>query len=333
MTRINLSRTPRPTPATLNSVAWGTIHSVKNLFDSSSPYVFAAALIACSLAVGCSNEQNKTGQTITPPLTTAPPSPAPQIATTTTAEPPTPQTPQPMKKKIVHKAPPTLTYADKATGLSFQYPHRYALKTGEAASDLVSSSSIPMDFTQPGGSTIAAVKLPAAAYPNSNLDTAYFSVSVNKTLAPGQCGEFSVPPATPTTPAAPTVQATAQLTGPDLSKLPVSKLLIGDMELTSTQTSSVEPGASPREEVSRYFHIFQNGACYEFTLNVTTTKPAENPAQPQDGVKAVKKEVNKDEVFRRLESVLATIKFTPVAKEVDPEVNASVPTESATPAQ
>ena len=335
MTRINLFRTPRTTPATLNSVAWGTIHSAKNLFDTSSPYVFAAALIACSLTVGCSSDQNKNAQTSPQPVTTTPAvitPPTAQVATNITPDQPKLEVPKPVHKKIVHKAPPTLTYADKSTGVSFQYPRRYALKTGEAAADLVSSGPIPMDFTQPGGTTLAAVALPDSMYPNSNLASAYFNVSVNKTLTADQCTEFSVPPSTPATPSDPTVQATAQLPSPELSKLPVSKLLIGDMELISTQTTAAgqttdgETAVGPREESSRYYHVFQNGACYEFALKVATTQTT-----PDAAIKPV--EVNKDEVFHRLEKVLATIKFNPVAKEVDQEVNAKLPTESATPAQ
>jgi hypothetical protein len=327
MTRINLFRSlrfsnqSRPTPVTLNSVAWGTIHSTKNLFDTSSPYIFAAALIACSLAVGCSSEQTKTAQTNAPPVTATPvpATPAPQIATNIVPA-VSPATSTPTHKKRVHKAPPTLTYADKTTGVSFQYPHRYSLKTGEAASNLVASGPIPMDFTQPGGTTIAAVSLPNSAYTESNLSSAYFNVSVNKTLTTDQCTEFSVPPSSTASPSDPTVQATAQLATP-----PISKLMIGDMELTSTQTyAGGQTNDGPREESSKYFHVFQNGACYEFAVKVATTEPVPGSST---------KPVDKDEVFRRMEKILATVKFNPVTKEVDPEVNASVPTESATPAQ
>jgi hypothetical protein len=129
------------------------------------------------------------------------------------------------------------------------------------------------------------------------------------------------------TPSDPTVQATAQLPSPELSKLAVSKLLIGDMELISTQTTvGGETSKSPREESSKYYHVFQNGACYEFALKVATTQTT-----PDSATKTV--EVNKDEVFRRLEKVLATIRFNPIPREVEPEVNATVPAESATPAQ
>ena len=75
MNRINLFRS---TPSTLNSVSWGR----KN-FDNASPLIFAALLIVCSVAVGCSSDQPKPVSSEipvaqpTPPVTTSStPSPA-----------------------------------------------------------------------------------------------------------------------------------------------------------------------------------------------------------------------------------------------------------------
>ena len=59
---------------------------------------------------------------------------------------------------------------------------------------------VPMNFVQPGGVALAAVAVPESAYPNSDLASAFFNVSVNKALSAEQCGEFSVPQANPATP-------------------------------------------------------------------------------------------------------------------------------------
>jgi len=308
MTRINLFRTAtvRTTPATTDSVAWGKINFDKN----TSTLVFAALLIVCSVAVGCSSEKPKTESSTNQSVIT----PATPPVVTTPAMPATPAlqaTAKPVRKKVVRKVPATLTYVDKSSGVSFQYPRRYALETGDAANELVSSGPIPMDFVQPGGIALAAVALPESAYPNSDLASAFFGVSVNKALAAEKCGEFSVPQANPTAPADPAVQATAQL----------SKLMIGDMELQSTENTASQ---GTREVTSKYYHVFENGACYEFALNVVTTDIAN-----QGGAK----HVDREEVFQRLEKILATTKINPVAA---PEVTASAPpTPSATetPAQ
>ena len=166
---------------------------------------------------------------------------------------------KPVQKKIVRKVPATVTYADKTSGVSFQYPRKYALKTGDAANELVSSDPVPMDFVQPGGVALAAVAVPESAYPNSDLASAYFNVSVNKALTAEQCGEFAVPQASPATPADP--RGTCRPTQ-------TSKLMVGDMELQSAESLTSQ---GTREEASKYYHVFENGACYEFALKVATT--------------------------------------------------------------
>jgi hypothetical protein len=317
MTRINLFRTAfrtmtfrgttfrgttfRGTPATRDSVAWGKTNFDKN----TSTLVFAAALMVCSVAVGCSSEKPKTESSNSPSAMTQP-ALAP-VSTPVSATPAAQAAAKPVHKKVVRRVPPTVTYADKTSGVSFQYPRKYALETGDAANELVSSDPIPMDFVQPGGVALAAVTLPESTYPNSDLASAYFNVSVNKAVTAEQCGEFAVPKPSAATPAEPAAQATAQL----------SKLMIGDMELQSTKTLASQ---GTREEASKYFHVFENGACYEFALRVATT-----------GVETEGKHVDRAQVFQRLEKILATVKITPAA-----EVTASAPTASSgseTPAQ
>jgi hypothetical protein len=331
MNRINLfrSKPSHTAPTTLNSVAWGktnndknnnhkTNHTNTNFDNTASILVFAAILIACSLAVGCSSEKSQPVSTtnqssMTPPVATPPtPSPAAPVLQAAT---------KPPHKKVVRKAPATVTYTDKTFGVSFEYPRKYGLETGDAATELVSSSSIPMDFVQPGGIALAAVSLPESTYANTDMAAAFFNVSVNKALTADQCSEFSVPQPNPAAPADPTVQATAQVTTP-----PISKLMIGDMELQSAETSSAQDS---REEVSKYYHVFENGTCYEFSLKVATIKP-----DPTSEVATATKHIDRDEVFQRLEKILATVKMTPVTPEVNAEVKTSVqPTLAGTPAQ
>jgi hypothetical protein len=330
MNRINLFRQQsRTTPATPHSVAWGTINAARNIFDTTSPYVFAAVLAVCAFTAGCSSDQTKNEpknpQTVSS-TTPVPLTQTPSIATNL----PAPTAPvqaatKPVHRKIVHKAPPTSTYADKTTGVSFDYPRHYALKTGESADELVSADPIPMDFTQPGGVALAAVQLPESIYPNSDLAGAYFDVSLNKTLTAEQCREFSIPQPNPTPSTTDlSVQAAAQLATP-----PISKLLVGDMELKSTETKTRDETNGPRRQSSKYYHVFQNGACYEFALKVATIDPP-----PTQGKEATTKPIDREEVFRRLEKILATVKFTPVTPEMNPEVKAAAqPNPAETPAQ
>jgi hypothetical protein len=302
MNRINLFRNlsvktkeVRSTPATLDSVTWG-----KTNFDkTTSTLVFAALLIVCSVAVGCSSDKPQPASSTNQAAMTAPTVTTPAIAPAT---PELQAAAKPVHKKVVRRAPVTLAYTDKTSGVSFRYPRKYSLKTGDAADQLVSSDPVPMDFAQPGGVAIAAVTLPTSVYPNGDLAAAFFNVSVNKTLTTEQCGEFSE--AKPVVPADSTAPATAQ----------PSKLMIGDLELQSSETLASQ---GSREEAAKYYHVFENGACYEFALKVATT------GVETDGGK----HVDSKEVFQRLEKILATVKINPAE-----EVTASAPITSSTPA-
>ena len=352
MTRITASSSTKET----NSLAWGREAISKN----ASVLVFAAVLIICSITVGCSSDKPKPVSTnnqipVTPQTQTAvAPMPAPVMQPVS----------RPAPKKSAPKKPVTVNYTDKTYGVTFEYPRRYAIETGDAAAELLLSHPIPMNFVQPGGVALAAVELPETNFVNTDFSSAFFNVSVNKTVTAEQCSEFSVPQpksvekpvekteaksepdhSTPvsttdvakqeTTPApksdspsassqpAPT---TDQASTAKPSTMPASndsssnsKLMLGDLQLRSTEAVS---GEGTRQSDSKYFHVYQNGACYEFALNVTTDAS-------EDGIV---KHVDRDKVFNRLEQILSTVKINPVSA---PEVTAEAPTPVVpeTPAQ
>ena len=350
MTRTNTIRNTR------SSLSWG-----KNIAGDINVFVFAAILIICSVAVGCSSDKPKPVTSTTPSPVAQAPAPAPMPAPVVQAE----TKPAP-KRSVQHRKPSTVNYADKNYGVTFEYPRRYAIETGDAASQLVSSNPLPMNFVQPGGVALAAVELPETYYVNTDFSSAFFNVSVNKSLSADQCNEFAVPqpkstakvedkPADNSSNSVPanTEVAKQDTSAPDSSKTChpegsevcgpkdpapavasngsqgnsdtdaksndlASKLLIGDMELRATEAVS---GVGTRQSDSKFFHIYQNGACYEFALNVTTDASEEG----------LVKHVDRDRVFNRLEAILSTVKISPI----QPDVTAEAPTPAApqTPAQ
>jgi hypothetical protein len=404
MTRIN---TLRNFAGTRDSVAWGkriekivrnriniqnmAQNVISGAWGNINALVFAAVLIVCSVTVGCSSEQPKTVSSnnqipITQLQSPVVPAPAPTVQAEN----------KPAPKRVVHKKPATVNYTDKTYGVTFEYPRRYALETGDAAAELVLSNPVPMNFVQPGGIALAAVELPETGFANTDFSSAFFNVSVHKTLSADQCSEFAVPQpksattsvqssennasaamtpvaandgssaqsgstqtesaktpapeAQPTSTASSATPSSASATGTQEANAtmakseatnqetngPVassasapaqaatepqgSKLLLGDMELRGIEAVS---GEGTRQSDSKYFHVFQNGSCYEFALNVTTVAS-------QDGLI---KHVDRDKVFDRLQKILATVKINPVAA---PEVTAETPATPAaavTPAQ
>jgi len=325
MTRINALRSMKET----NFLTWG---------KNASTLVFAAVLIICSVTVGCSSDKPKPVSSniqipVTPTQNPIASMPAPVMQADS----------KPAPKKVVRKKPATVNYSDKTYGVTFEYPRRYAIETGSAATELLSSNPIAMNFVQPGGVALAAVELPETSFANTDFSSAFFNVSVNKTLSADQCREFAVPqPKLATTPATSTEPATASASAvqtesassapasksdsqpaptPSNDLASASKLMLGDLELRATEAVS---GEGTRQSDSKYFHAFQNGACYEFALNVTTVASDQG----------VTKHVDRDKVFNRLEQILATVKINPVvtAPEVTAEAPATTPV-TATPAQ
>jgi hypothetical protein len=328
MTRINLSNTRE------NSfLTWG---------KNASALVFAAVLIICSIAVGCSSDKPKP-ITINNPVPAAEPQTQPMPAMPVAQAESKPE----HKKAVVRKRPATVNYADKTYGVTFEYPRRYAIETGDAATQFILSNSIPMNFVQPGGVALAAVELPETNYANTDFSSAFFNVSVHKSLTADECGQFAVPaqkstaksdpapitevkPETATTGSAKVDEvkkdapqestakldsSTASSTEPTAKTLDANQLLIGDLQLRATEAVS---GEGTRQSDSKYFHLYQNGACYEFALNVTTDASEEG----------LVKHVDRDRVFNRLEQILHTVKINSVQPEVQAE---STPT--PTPAQ
>jgi len=251
---------------------------------------------------------------------------------------------KPAPKKVVHRKPATVNYTDKTYGVTFEYPRRYAIETGTAASDLLMSSPVPMNFVQPGGVALAAVELPETSFTNTDFSSAFFNMSVHNNLTADQCTEFAVPqpkivaatetksvaksepeqmktaPSTETPSAQPaSTPAAAAPTVPSQPEPQGSKLMLGDLELRATEAVS---GEGTRQSDAKYFHVFQNGSCYEFALNVTTVAS-------QDGLI---KHVDRDKVFDRLEKILATVKINPATPEVTAETPAT-PAAPVNPAQ
>ncbi len=276
---------------THNSTAWE---------KDASALLFAALLVVCSITVGCSKDRPQPVSSYQIPTTQ---SSNPAVSTDLL---PASSVPEPAKKapkKVARKRPSTVTYSDKTYGVSFQYPRKYALDTGDAANELIASGLVPMNFTQPGGTALAAVSVPAASFPGTDFESGLFNVSVNKSISAEDCGQFAVPQPDPKAPADSGTQAHAAS----------SKLMVGELELESTEAVAAE---GSKQNDAKYFHVFQNGTCYEFALKVGTMA----------GTETATKHVDHDKVFSRLEKILATMKITPAAA---PEVVASAPHEAS----
>lgn len=299
-----------------SSVVWGSRNATKM-----GAVGFAALLVACSITVGCSGDKPKPVSAssqipMMPPQTVASSVPVPEVA-------------KPVTKKVQKKRPTTKTYSDKTYGVSFEYPKKYEIETGDKAKDLLASGAVA---AKQDGAVVAAVELPGTVFPDTDFAGAFFGVSVDKGLTAEQCGETNSNKIAGTTPApSPTgddkaVSPAETLTGPSTEpsadqQLVVedqSKRILGESELHATEMVT---GEGARQSDAKYFRTFQNGACYEFALNVMTVGNDD----------ATMKHVDRDRVFNKLEKILATVKIAPTVAEAVPasQTTASIPAEPA----
>jgi hypothetical protein len=269
--------------------------------------VISGLLISSLLVAGCSKEkstsassetqtsQNQT--TLNQPTLNQPTAPAPTVATAETTA-----VPAGTARKVVRKRPSNVTYKDQTYGVSFRYPWTYGLKSGDGL-----DSTATMDFVQPGGVTAVAVEVPKGFYPDTDLASAYFVINVNKNLNEAECGQFVSPQPIPA----------------DQGVVQPAKVALGGLDMQEIEDIS---GEDAKQDDTKYYHLFQNGNCYEFALSLSTEAVGDDETV---------RPVDREKVFRRLETILATVKINaapasqvaaaPVAAPIDQTSAAASP--------
>jgi hypothetical protein len=224
-------------------------------------------------------------------------SPAPSLATpatavtaATTPTAPTAAASAARVKKTPKKRPANITYSDANSGVSFLYPRKFALTSGDKVQPqlaAVGMNDAPMNFVQPGGVAVATVALPGGSYPGTDFASAFFNVNVNRSVSEQECEHF----------------AFVDTRNADGEPVDAEKVKIGstDMEMTSDFSAS-----AIKQAETEYYHSYENGACYEYVLGLGTEGFA-----TEGGVE----HVNRDEVFAKLKKILATVKINPVETE------------------
>jgi hypothetical protein len=159
------------------------------------------------------------------------------------------------------------------------------LKTGDEPNlDLAGMGPMQMDFVEPGGITVAAIELPRNSYPGTDFRSAFFSVSLHPEMTMSECEEFASP----------------QGEHPKNNPASPSSVKIGGIDLQMVEGLGSAHNGDRKEPSTRYYHRFENGNCYEFGMGVATHDS--NPGL---------KPVNREQVFHRLEQILATVRVEP----------------------
>src|SRR5215472_9978541 len=235
-----------------------------------SPAIGAGTVMAVVLllAISCSKKSDNSAKI------SAPPAPAVTSPLPSTAAAATPA----VTKKVKKIRPANATYVNSAYGVSFSYPRKYSLQAGDGKS----SMPVPANFVKPGAVEIASVDMPDSSYSDTDFSAGLLNVAVNPGMTSEQCREF-----------VPKADANAGgVVKPETVK-------IGSNEFTVLEQMS---GEMEHQSDRKYFHLFKNGACYEFAMGVETSrKPGEDLAQ-----------VDRGRVFQQLAKILTTARIKDV---------------------
>jgi hypothetical protein len=277
-----------------NNVARKSVQRKKTAMLAGS--ALAGALLGVFLLEsGCSKSSDKVAA-ISAPASYSPPAVVPSTLPATPAV----VAPTPKKKTRQHKLAAS-TYNNPTYGVSFRYPKHDSLKEGDKASlELEGLGPVEMNFVQPGGTPVSAVELPGKSFTGTDFNSAFFNVSVNSKVTQEECEQFAFPQGSETDPVAP------------------SKAKVGATEFQTLEGFADE---NAKQADVKYYHVFQNGSCYEFALGLETN--LEMPKVEGQTVYAMKP-VNHNEVFRQLNWMLSTVKIMPpaVQEKASPEVAA-----------
>jgi hypothetical protein len=166
----------------------------------------------------------------------------------------------------------SIVYRSRDYGVSFVYPWQYSFVNARAVAD-GDDSLRPKSDGHDGQFTLARVEIPKGFYSDTDYESGYFTLSLNQDLNQQEC-ESALNP------------------GND-AKLET----INGVEFRWVETDS--GGRGQAAKLRRYVN-FTNGTCYELELGVKTSN--------DDGLA---REVNPDQVLRRLDGILRTVKILP----------------------
>jgi hypothetical protein len=274
--------------ATINRTPQNEEQKFKQIENDSWSGIYLPAIcagvvmtIVLFMAVSCSKKSDNTTK-ISAPVVPTLPSPAPTTAAAV---------PETQKKAVKKHRPTTATYVNGNYGVALTYPRKYSLQSGDKLKEV----PLQTGFSKPGAVEIASLDMPDGLYPETDFSSALLNVSVHQELNEEQCGQF----ATQSNDAAITksTEADPSMKSADSSK--PSAIKLGANQFTEIEQMSA---SGDRQSDLKYFHLFKNGACYEFALDVETSrKTGEDLAQ-----------VDRSKIFKQLEKILTTARIKEV---------------------
>src|SRR3954471_5171951 len=275
--------------ATINRTSSNDEKNFKQIESDSWSGIYLPAIcagvvmtIVLFMAVSCSKKSD-TNTKISAPVAPATQSPAPTTASAAVPE---------MPKKAVKKhRPTTATYVSGNYGVALTYPRKYSLQSGDKLKQL----PLQTGFSKSGAVEIASLDMPDGLYPETDFSSALLNVSVHQGLNEDECAQFAMQ----SKDAAITKSTEADRSTKSADSLKPSAIKLGANQFTEIEQMS---GAGDRQSDLKYFHLFKNGACYEFALDVETSRKADEDLA----------QVDRSKIFKQLEKILTTARIKEV---------------------
>jgi hypothetical protein len=163
----------------------------------------------------------------------------------------------------------TINYKSRDYGVSFEYPRQYAYVSAKTVANGDASLKPKADGTNTQF-TLASVEIPKGFYPDTDFERGYFTVSLNEDLTEEECQAVIGP-------------AKAQTEN------------INGVDFRWVETDN---GGSGESAKIRNYVAYTNATCYELELG-----------EKSKNEKGLAREVNPDQVFKRLDAIAATVKI------------------------
>jgi hypothetical protein len=179
-------------------------------------------------------------------------------------------------------------YRSRDYGVSFLYPWQYAFLSAKTLAN-GDSSVQPKSDGHDGQFTLARVEIPSGFYPDTDFEDGYFTLSLNQNLSEQDC------------------QAT-------LGVVKDGELQTSTINGTAFHWVESETGGHGEAATLRNYSGFANGTCYELEMGVKTRNE-----------RGLAREVDADQVFRRLNRILNTVKIQQATQNVaEPQLKTSM---------
>jgi hypothetical protein len=173
-----------------------------------------------------------------------------------------------------------ITYRSRDYGVSFVYPFQYAYLSAKVLAN-GDASLLPKPDGHDGQFTLARIEIPKGFYPDTDFDRGYFTLSLNQDITEEEC---------------------VATLGSDSTKL--QKETINGVDFRWMETDQGGRGDSVK---MRNYVSFANGTCYELEMGVKTKNE-----------QGLSREVDPDQVLRRLDGMIKSVKIAQSAEKATP---------------